>query len=219
MKHILEVDSVTLNFGQRRVLSDVYLKCETGKVTGILGRNGSGKTCLMNIICGSLKGENQSVRINNIHRENLYKHQGIIYYLPQFSIIPKSLRICQIFNDFSISFEEMTHHFPEFINKQNDRIKSLSGGQLRLLEVYVALYTQAKFIILDEPFSHIMPLHIETLIKIITEQKQQKGILISDHLYIPVVTVSDDLYVLHDTIISLTKTKKDLVKYGYIKDI
>jgi ATPase subunit of ABC transporter with duplicated ATPase domains len=53
MKHILEADSVQLQFGERKILSDVYLKCETGKITGLLGRNGEGKSCLMRIIMES----------------------------------------------------------------------------------------------------------------------------------------------------------------------
>lgn len=42
MIHKLEADSISLEFGSRRILSDVYLKCETGKITGLLGRNGNG---------------------------------------------------------------------------------------------------------------------------------------------------------------------------------
>ena len=50
MINTLEVDSVILDFGSRRILQDVYLKSETGKITGLLGGNGSGKSCLMKII-------------------------------------------------------------------------------------------------------------------------------------------------------------------------
>ena len=66
MKHTFEADSVQLEFGSKKILSDVYLKCETGQVTGILGRNGEGKSCLMNIIYGSLKPQNKSIRFNNV---------------------------------------------------------------------------------------------------------------------------------------------------------
>ena len=47
MRHSLEVDSIILEFGTKRVLQDVYIQNETGKIAGILGRNGSGKTCLL----------------------------------------------------------------------------------------------------------------------------------------------------------------------------
>ena len=48
-KHILEIDSVELSFGDRRILSGVYLAVETGGVTAVLGRNGCGKSCLIRI--------------------------------------------------------------------------------------------------------------------------------------------------------------------------
>ena len=54
-KHTLEIDSVELSFGDRRILSGVYLAVETGGVSAVLGRNGCGKSCLMKILCGSLR--------------------------------------------------------------------------------------------------------------------------------------------------------------------
>lgn len=56
--HKLEADGIELYFGERRILSNIYIKAETGSVTGLLARNGEGKTCLMNIIYGSLNAKN-----------------------------------------------------------------------------------------------------------------------------------------------------------------
>jgi ABC-type cobalamin/Fe3+-siderophores transport system ATPase subunit len=50
MIHKLEAESIQLEFGSRQILSSIYLKCETGKITGLLGRNGAGKSCLMKIM-------------------------------------------------------------------------------------------------------------------------------------------------------------------------
>ncbi|WP_345026917.1 ATP-binding cassette domain-containing protein [Ravibacter arvi] len=52
MPHILEVDGVFLTFGLKKILQRVYLKAETGKVTGLLGRNGTGKSSLLKVIYG-----------------------------------------------------------------------------------------------------------------------------------------------------------------------
>lgn len=48
----LEIDSVILELNSKRILQNVYLKSETGKITGLLGRNGTGKSCLMKILFG-----------------------------------------------------------------------------------------------------------------------------------------------------------------------
>lgn len=214
--HTLEVDSVNLSFGERRILSDIYLKCETGKVMGLLGRNGSGKTCLMNIIYGSVKGENQHVRIDNVYTKEAFREPGIIAYLPQFHFMPRQLKLSTVFNHFQIDLSPFLQHFPEFNNCRNEKVGNLSGGQLRLLEVYTVLYAPSRFVILDEPYSHIMPLHIEQLQKIILSQKASKGILISDHLYRPVLEISDNVYVLNDGKTHLIRSNEDIVRFGYL---
>ena len=62
--NLLEIDGVQLELNFVKVLSDIYLKVETGKVTGLLGRNGTGKSCLMQVIFGHLEPQNKSIRIN-----------------------------------------------------------------------------------------------------------------------------------------------------------
>jgi len=63
MKDTLEIDSVILEFGSQRILQDIYLKCENWKkLIGLLGRNGTGKSCLLKIIFGELEPNNKSLR-------------------------------------------------------------------------------------------------------------------------------------------------------------
>lgn len=59
MKHTLEVSSVRLLYGERLILSDVYLKIETGNIVGLLGKNGEGKSSLMHVIFGVINQTNQ----------------------------------------------------------------------------------------------------------------------------------------------------------------
>ena len=49
MIHKLEADGIQLAFDERKILTDIYIKCQTGRITGLLGRNGQGKSCLMEI--------------------------------------------------------------------------------------------------------------------------------------------------------------------------
>ena len=106
MIHILEVDSVILEFGSKRVLQDVYMKSETGKITGLLGRNGAGKTCLMKVIYGELVLFNKSVRLNGNSIYNKYRNPDDIRYLPQHRFIPGFLTIKRIFEDFQLDFSD-----------------------------------------------------------------------------------------------------------------
>lgn len=215
MKHSLEVDSIILEFGNKRVLQDVYIKNETGKITGILGRNGSGKTCLMNIIYGELETNEKSVRLDDEAIFNGFRNPDNFRYLPQFKFIPKSLRVERIFKDFELNFSKFIEYFPGFEKYQKVRMNSLSGGEQRIIEVYSILASRTKFCMLDEPFSHIMPVHIETLKSILKDEKSNKGIIITDHLYEHITEISDSLYVIANGKTYLTKNSEDLITLGY----
>lgn len=73
MKHTLEISGMRLLFDERLILSDVYMKIETGDTVGLLGRNGCGKTCLMRGVYGTLECE-KSVIIDNISVYEAYKN-------------------------------------------------------------------------------------------------------------------------------------------------
>jgi ABC-type lipopolysaccharide export system ATPase subunit len=216
MKHTLEVDSIILEFDTIRVLQDVYLKNETGKATGILGRNGTGKTCLMNIIYGSLQTYNKSIRLDGKVIFDGYRNPGIIRYLPQFNFIPGNLKIKRIFKDFDVNFSQYVEYFPEFEKYYHVKLKSLSGGERRIIEIYVILASETMFCMLDEPFSRVMPIHIDTIKRIISEEKKNKGIIITDHLYEHIMDFCDEIYVIANGKTYLTKDRNDLIKLGYI---
>jgi len=215
--HKLEIDSVLLEFNLRKILSDVYLKCETGKITGLLGRNGNGKTCLMNIICGNLEPQSKSIRFDNVTMLISSKRPDLLLYLPQFNFIPEHLTLERIFTDFEIDFIAFEKLFPDIGINYKSPIKHLSGGHRRIIEIFVIMKSKTQFVLLDEPFSHIMPLHIEKMKELIVEEKQNKGILITDHLYQHITSISDSLYVLTNGKTFLTKHISDLEKLGYAK--
>ena len=216
MVHKLEVDSVILEFGSHRVLQDVYFTNETGKITGILGRNGCGKSCLMNIIYGVLPINDKSIRIDGQAIFDGFRNPEIFRYLPQFNYMPKDFRIRRIFVDFRLDFARFITYFPEFEKYYKMRLGQLSGGERRLIEVYAILASKTKFCMLDEPFSHIMPLHVEALKEIMLEEKKDKGIIITDHMHRYITDISDHLYVIANGKTYLTKGIEDLKTLGYI---
>lgn len=92
----LHVDSITKSFGEQKILQDVFLSCKTVETVGILGRNGSGKSTLFQIIFGTLKGETQFIKFNEIILKNQSDRKNRISYLPQNSFLPKNIKIKKI---------------------------------------------------------------------------------------------------------------------------
>jgi lipopolysaccharide export system ATP-binding protein len=215
MAHTLEADSIYLEFDTRRILSDIYIKAETGKITGLLARNGQGKTCLLNIIYGNLNPQSRSVRFDGVHTINAFKRIDFLSYLPQFSFIPQSLTIKDVFKDFETDFALFASYFIDFEDLYKASFSNLSGGQKRLIEVYCLIKTKSLFSMLDEPFSHIMPVHVETIKEILSLEKQHKGFIITDHLFRHITEISDSLYVLKDCKTYLTKSLEDIEELGY----
>jgi ABC-type lipopolysaccharide export system ATPase subunit len=212
--HILEADSIHLGFEGRRILSDIYLKCETGKITGLLGRNGQGKSCLMKIIFGSLRCE-KSVRIDSHSLHKTAKRHGLLLFLAQVNFIPKSFTPKRIFQDFALEYSYFQDLFPEFKASYNSPINSMSGGERRLIELYVVVKSKAQFAMLDEPFTHLNPVQIEKVKELLLQEKENKGLLVTDHMFKHIVDISDKIYILKNGKTHLTTSFNDIETLGY----
>jgi ABC-type multidrug transport system ATPase subunit len=191
----LEVDSVNLRFGEHVVLSDVYAAFEVGQLSSLLGRNGSGKSCLFKIIIGSIGSQYASVRVDKIYFPSLFKSK-ILKYLPQTYIFPESMKIKKAIKFFEADSTNTLSHLESLNIGLETKFGDLSGGQRRLAEIFVFLNSPSPFIILDEPFTYLTPIQIEELKKSLAVYKKKKGIIISDHQYRHVIDVSDKVFLL-----------------------
>lgn len=216
MKHILEADGILYDIGPRRILSDVYIKCETGKITALLGRNGQGKTCLLNTIYGLSGAQSKSIRIDKTFLKDPGSKPGLLTYLPQNSFLPGSLKIKEVFADFDVSISDFLNHFPEFESYATKRINNLSSGEIRLMETYLIIQSNSWFSMLDEPFLLLSPLNIEKLKQILKAASKTKGILITDHLYNDVLEIADFIYVLKNGKTFSVSSVEGIEEYGYL---
>jgi ABC-type lipopolysaccharide export system ATPase subunit len=217
--HKLEVDSVILNYGPSIILSDVYLKSETGNITGLLGRNGNGKSSLLNIIYGSLQPNQKFIRFDEHRITFAFKVPELISFLTQFNFIPKSFKISRVMKDFKLDFDALTLDLPELKIHYSSPLNTLSGGERRLLEMFVVLNSKSKFALLDEPFSQLSPVVIERVKEMILKASKNKGIIVTDHMYQEVIDISDDLYLAAAGKVHLIKHLDQLEFLGYLNPV
>ena len=93
----LLIDSVQLRFGENVVLQSAYVTSYKGRVTGVLGRNGTGKSCLFKCIMGGIRPQNKYIRLNDEPRTD-YGHIGLrVKYLPQAHFIPPGMTLPQAY--------------------------------------------------------------------------------------------------------------------------
>jgi len=202
--------------GERKILNGVSLDIERHQVIGILGRNGCGKSCFLKIMTGQLQPQFKYISHNDIQVHHLYKKKGLINYLPQHECHPASLRLRQLLDFYGIDDKYFLEKYALFKEYANKRFSNFSGGERRLLEVLLVLEADTKYSILDEPFTHIMPLHIDMVKATIQDKKQQKGIIITDHQYHNVLDISDHTFLLKNGTMKAIESEEDLREWGYI---
>ncbi|MEQ6122981.1 ATP-binding cassette domain-containing protein [Pseudotenacibaculum sp. MALMAid0570] len=215
----LELDNVELSYGHKDILRAIYFKAEFGKITGILGSNGSGKTSLLRILFGELKPKSKLLRIDN-HPilKPLYKY-GKVKYLPQFHFLPKSLSLKKIFFLYNVDYAYFSDIFNDFKEKENFKFRELSGGEKRLIEVFLIIKSSSDILLLDEPFSYLAPIYNEQLKEEILKEKENKCIIITDHIYKKILEVSDDVYFLKEGVSKHLESYEDLVRYNYVSSL
>ena len=213
----LHIDSITKSFGDKKILQDIYLSCESGKIVGLVGRNGEGKSTLMQIIFGTMKAENSYVKFNSIILKSQYDRRNMIAYLPQQPFLPKNIKIKNLIPLFCNTKDTETLFKLDIIQPLlNETPKNLSTGEQRIIEVLVIVHSTAEFILLDEPFHSLSPKTIDKLKNIIKEISKQKGCIVSDHNYQDILDISHNIYLLSDTHLKQIKNIKDLELYNYL---
>ncbi len=216
----LHADSIIKSFGNKQILTDIFLTCNVGEVVGLLGRNGSGKSTLLKIIFGSLDADSKFIKIDNKIISGLYDSRNLVNYLPQHSFLPDNYKIgtiiklfCSKENALKISEDPI---IKPLIPK---KCRQLSGGEKRLLEIYLIIYSNARYILIDEPFNGVAPLHKEIIKRCIAEQSANKGFIITDHDYRNVLDIASRILILHDgAICEIEKTKEQLIQWGYLPE-
>ena len=212
----LLVDSVHLEFDKLQVLQSAFITAQTGRVTGVLGRNGCGKSCLFKCIMGGIKPQNIFVRFND-EPETDYAHIGKrVKYLPQNVFMPTNMTLGEAFDLYEVDYNGLVAFDNKFHTFQRMTSGQLSGGEARIAEMYMVLNSEAEFCILDEPFSNVAPKYVEMMQDLIQTHKTTKGIIISDHMYEQVMDITDDLFLLRDGYTFPIKCREDLIHHGYI---
>ena len=215
---VLEADGIRIAFDGRQVLGNIYMRVQTGQIVGLLGRNGSGKSVLLQTIFGARAVADASVRVNGRRVVSAFRQPGLLNYLPQEPLLPPSLSLAQAARLLGVDLEQATACFPELRSQFGSRVGELSGGSARLVQALLLLHADTAFSLFDEPFSGVMPVHVETLAEEMQRLKARKGLLITDHRHAEVLPICDVVYLLHQgRLLKLEgDVREQLRDYGYL---
>ncbi|WP_285008335.1 ATP-binding cassette domain-containing protein [Pedobacter faecalis] len=212
----LHVDSVRKQFRGRFVLNDVFLSCQIGETVGLLGRNGSGKSTLLKIISGTLSADYKYISIDNLRVADSFGSRRLMRYLPQDSFLPSHISIESILRCFCSSRNadvlRQSIHVQPFLRRLPG---DLSGGEKRIIEILLLLHSDAKYVLLDEPFNGLAPLHVE-IVKDIIRSASGKGIVVTDHDYRNVLEISSRVILMQEGNTKKVNRATDLIDFGYL---
>ena len=227
-RELLKLEKVSLYFGKRKILEDLSLNLNQGEILGLLGPNGVGKSTIFNIIIGLLKPDYGSIFIDNnnvtmdpiFYRTKKYK----IGYVPQHGCYFHDLSLRENLQAISEMVIEDKKLRDERINLlvskfeleslQNIKAEFLSGGQKKRLVISLALLSDPKILLLDEPFAALDIMTIKNLQQIIVDLQTQNNIsiILCDHQARDLLSCVDLAIVLSNGKVIAKDTPNNLIR-------
>ncbi len=211
-KMVLRSDNLVKRYGKREVVRGVSVEVKQGEIVGLLGPNGAGKTTTFYMVVGFIKPFSGKVFLEDqeITSGAMFKRaRKGIGYLPQEASVFRKLsvedNIKAVLEMTDLSREQQKERLEQLLDEFSlHKVRkglgdTLSGGERRRTEIALALATDPKFILLDEPFAGIDPIAVEDIQKIVSQLKNRNiGILITDHNVQETLSITDRAYLMYE---------------------
>ena len=183
MAELLSVSGLSAGYGRAVVLSDIAFRLEEGEALALLGRNGMGKTTLVNSIVGVTRYRGGTIRLDGRDVTRLrpdQRAQAGIGWVPQERNIFRSLTVEEnltaVARPGGWTPARVYELFPRLAERRNNLGNQLSGGEQQMLAVGRALVLNPRIILLDEPLEGLAPIIVEELIAAMTRVVRQEGL-------------------------------------------
>lgn len=220
---LLQTEQLSAGYGEAVVIHDVSLKLAEGQTLALLGRNGTGKTTLINTLAGVTRQHGGSIQLAGQSLHKLAPHQRAaagIGWVPQERNIFKSLTVHENLTAVERPARaggkqawtpaRVYEMFPRLAERKGNLGTQLSGGEQQMLAVARALVLNPRLLLLDEPLEGLAPIIVEELLRAIRRITRDEGlaaIIVEQHPQ-AILAISDEAVVLdHGTIVHADKAE------------
>ena len=213
-KSILKLEKISLKFGRKIILDNLDLKLNSGQILGLLGPNGVGKSTIFNLITGLISPDFGKVLINSeiVNKYPIYQRtlKFGLGFVPQHGGFFHDLTVIENLK----AIAEITITNPSYRNEKINSLISkfeldpvrdikadfLSGGQKKRLVIAIALISDPKILLLDEPFAALDVMTIKTLQEIIVNLQSDNNIsvILCDHQARDLLACVDTAAIIHN---------------------
>lgn len=186
---LLSLDQVSAGYGEAVVLNHISLQVQAGQTLALLGRNGTGKTTLINTLAGATRQHGGTMTLDGVALHTLPSHLRAaagIGWVPQERNIFKSLTVDENLTAVARPARAGQHSawtparvyemFPRLAERKGNLGTQLSGGEQQMLAVGRALVLNPKLLLLDEPLEGLAPIIVEELLRAIARITREEGL-------------------------------------------
>lgn len=219
---MLEIKDLNKSYGNTRVLTDVNLILEENKIYGLLGRNGVGKTTLLNIIANQIRKNSGEVRL---YDEEIFENSKAlenICIVKEKGIGVDEIKVKRIFDIAKILYKDWDEHYKNFLIKEfNLNVKKkyhkLSRGNQTIVGLIVGLASRSKLTIFDEPSLGLDAAYRYKFYNLLLEdiENNPRTVIISTHLIDEVTNLFEEVIILKDERVYIKDEVDNLIGKAY----
>ena len=194
---LLSVKNIKKSFDDKVIINDISFTVESGKIVGLLGKNGSGKTTIIKMINDLLTLDEGEILVNG--SKIGVESKKVISYLPERSYLEGSERVIDIIKLFKDFYEDFDEQKALFLLKDldldiNQKLPKMSKGMKEKVQLALVMSRHAKLYVLDEPLGGVDPTSREKILKtILSNFDEGASLLITTHLIADVEKILDEV--------------------------
>ena len=213
---LVKCNNLCKEFDNKKILKDVNLTISKGKIIGLLGKNGMGKTTFLKLINDLLTPTSGEVLING-EKPNI-NSKKVISYLPERTYLDKSMKVSQIitfFDEFYDNFnkEKAIKLLKDLDLDINSKVRKMSKGMQEKLQLILVMSREAELYILDEPLGGVDPATRDYILDtILSNFNEGASVIISTHIISDIERILDDVIFIDKGEIVLTSSADELRK-------
>ena len=197
---LLEIKNLYKSYDNKVVLNDINLKIKKGKIVGLLGQNGTGKTTLIKLINDLLVKDSGTILVNGC--EVGVETKKVISYLPERTYLNKGMKVIEVINYFSDFYSDFDKEKAiKLLNDLsldiNQKLSKMSKGMQEKVQLVLVMSRNADLYILDEPLGGVDPATRDYILDtILTNFNENASVLISTHLISDIERILDEVVII-----------------------
>ena len=213
---LVKCNNLCKKFDNKQILNNINLSIPKGKIVGLLGKNGMGKTTLIKLINDLLTPTSGEILING--EKPGINSKKIISYLPERTYLDKNMKVSQIitfFDEFYDNFnkEKAIKLLKDLDLDINSKVSKMSKGMQEKLQLILVMSREAKLYILDEPLGGVDPATRDYILDtILSNFSEEASVIISTHIISDIEKILDDVIFIDKGEIVLTSSADELRK-------